>query len=158
MNIPGVVVTGTRRFPDSINLSCARRHVGLPLRCRWRWFSRVASLSRENLPRSSLYQAPTTSTTGLQPSDKTWQRYPFHIRRRFLSSSSDLAKTPENVIVSKDGVEGRPIDFDVQSKIEGNESQIVTITLEPGQVLRAESGGTSHGYDAAPSWPDSFSQ
>lgn len=41
---------------------------------------------------------------------------------------------------SKDGVVGRPIDFDVNSKIEGNESQIVTIQLEPGQVLRAESG------------------
>ena len=35
---------------------------------------------------------------------------------------------------------GHPIDFDVHSKIEGNESQIVTIELEPGQVLRAESG------------------
>jgi quercetin dioxygenase-like cupin family protein len=41
---------------------------------------------------------------------------------------------------SKDGVVGDPIDFDIQSRIEGNESQIVTITLEPGQVLRAESG------------------
>lgn len=43
-------------------------------------------------------------------------------------------------ITSKDGVVGRPIDFDVNSKIEGAESQIVTIALEPGQVLRAESG------------------
>lgn len=50
-------------------------------------------------------------------------------------------KRAENVVVSKDGVEGKPIDFDVQSKVEGNESQIVTITLKPGQVLRAESGG-----------------
>lgn len=41
---------------------------------------------------------------------------------------------------SRDGVVGHPIDFDVNSKIEGNESQIVTIELEPGQVLRAESG------------------
>jgi len=41
---------------------------------------------------------------------------------------------------SKDGVVGIPIDFDVNSKVEGNESQIVTVTLEPGQVLRAESG------------------
>jgi len=41
---------------------------------------------------------------------------------------------------SRDGVVGHPIDFDVHSKVEGNESQIVTITLEPGQVLRAESG------------------
>ena len=35
---------------------------------------------------------------------------------------------------------GLPIDFDVASKIDGNESQIVTVTLEPGQVVRAESG------------------
>ncbi len=41
---------------------------------------------------------------------------------------------------SKDGVVGLPIDFDIQSKVEGNESQIVTINLEPDQVLRAESG------------------
>ena len=46
--------------------------------------------------------------------------------------TSALAKT------SRDGVVGHPIDFDVNSKVEGNESQIVTITLEPGQVLRAE--------------------
>ena len=47
-------------------------------------------------------------------------------------NTSALAKT------SRDGVVGHPIDFDVSSKVEGNESQIVTITLEPGQVLRAE--------------------
>lgn len=41
---------------------------------------------------------------------------------------------------SKDGVVGEPINFDVAAKVEGNESQIVTIALEPGQVLRAESG------------------
>ena len=50
------------------------------------------------------------------------------------TSSSLPAKT------SSDGVVGVPINFNVASKIEGNESQIVTITLEPGQVLRAESG------------------
>ena len=33
-----------------------------------------------------------------------------------------------------------PIDFDVASKVEGSESQIVTIDLAPGQILRAESG------------------
>jgi uncharacterized protein (TIGR00266 family) len=53
--------------------------------------------------------------------------------RRYLSDNA-LAKT------SRDGVVGNPIDFDVNSKIEGNESQIVTVELEPGQVLRAESG------------------
>lgn len=49
-------------------------------------------------------------------------------------SSFQPAKT------SKDGVVGHPIDFDVNSKIEGQESQIVTISLQPGQILRAESG------------------
>lgn len=53
---------------------------------------------------------------------------------RYFSSDHSPAK------ISKDGVVGRPIDFDVSAKIEGNESQIVTIQLEPGQVLRAESG------------------
>mmetsp|Transcript_6633 Transcript_6633/g.16533 ORF Transcript_6633/g.16533 Transcript_6633/m.16533 type:complete len:350 (+) Transcript_6633:157-1206(+) len=47
---------------------------------------------------------------------------------------------PAAAQTSKDGVVGLPIDFDVQSKVEGNESQIVTVRLEPGQVLRAESG------------------
>lgn len=41
---------------------------------------------------------------------------------------------------SSDGVVGVPIDFDVASRVEGRESQIVTIQLNPGQVLRAESG------------------
>ena len=63
-------------------------------------------------------------------------------QRCWLSTTNDLTVPPESrPATSKDGVAGRPIDFDIQSKIEGNESQIVTITLEPGQVLRAESGG-----------------
>jgi len=44
------------------------------------------------------------------------------------------------VKTSSDGVVGTPINFDVASKIEGNESQILTIKLSPGEVLRAESG------------------
>lgn len=48
---------------------------------------------------------------------------------------------------SKDGVVGHPIDFDIHSKIEGEESQIVTISLEPGQVLRAESGAMMYMTD-----------
>jgi uncharacterized protein (TIGR00266 family) len=35
---------------------------------------------------------------------------------------------------------GRPINFDVQSKVEGGETQVVSIQLEKGQVLRAEAG------------------
>ena len=49
-------------------------------------------------------------------------------------SSSDLQT------VSSDGVLAKPINFDIASKVEGNESQIVTVSLENGQVLRAESG------------------
>jgi uncharacterized protein (AIM24 family) len=56
------------------------------------------------------------------------------ISRHPRSFSSVPAKT------SSDGVVGIPINFDVASKVEGNESQIVTIQLSPGQVLRAESG------------------
>ena len=32
------------------------------------------------------------------------------------------------------------IDFDVSSRIEGQESQIMTVDLEPGNMLRAKSG------------------
>jgi hypothetical protein len=56
------------------------------------------------------------------------------------SSSSSLSSSSENNQVATQNI--RPIDFDVQSKVEGNESQIVTVTLEPNQILRAESGGT----------------
>jgi len=34
----------------------------------------------------------------------------------------------------------KPLDFDIQSTIEGHESQIFTVELEPNQVLRAEAG------------------
>ena len=54
---------------------------------------------------------------------------------RSLSSSSGV---PAERLTSSDGVVAtHPIDFDVASKIEGNESQICTIALEPGQVLRS---------------------
>lgn len=48
---------------------------------------------------------------------------------------------------SSDGVVGIPINFDVASKVEGNESQVVMIQIEPGQVLRAESGAMMYMTD-----------
>jgi len=51
--------------------------------------------------------------------------------------SSSLSK---ETTTSSDGVVAIPIDFDVAARVEGQESQIVTVDLEPGQVLRAESG------------------
>ncbi|GKY98696.1 hypothetical protein MPSEU_000825900 [Mayamaea pseudoterrestris] len=83
--------------------------------------------------RSELVQAAATS---------------FCSTRSFSSSSvltSDTSITtpkPQDLTTktSKDGVTGRPIDFDIAAKIEGSESQILTVRLEPNQVLRAESG------------------
>jgi Mitochondrial biogenesis AIM24 len=40
-----------------------------------------------------------------------------------------------------------PLDFDTASTIEGQESQIVTIRLQPGQLLRAESGSLMYMTD-----------
>lgn len=71
-------------------------------------------------------------------------------RFRSLSSSSSLPSTnttSNNITRSSDGVVGIPIDFDVASRVEGNESQIVTIELEPGQILRAESGAMMYMTD-----------
>ena len=63
-------------------------------------------------------------------------------RRNTLTKTFDSSP-----VTSSDGVISRPINFDVASKIEGNESQIVTIALEPNQVLRAESGAMMYMTD-----------
>ena len=65
---------------------------------------------------------------------------PFGGANRCFSSRPEKSSSNLPANTSKDGVVGLPIDFDIQSKVEGNESQIVTINLEPDQVLRAESG------------------
>lgn len=65
-------------------------------------------------------------------------------RRSFTSQQPVPSATP---LTSTDGVIGEPIDFDVAAKIEGNESQIVTIELRPNQVLRAESGAMMYMTD-----------
>lgn len=69
---------------------------------------------------------------------------------RFLASSSSTNREvapSATALSSVDGVVGEPIDFDVAAKIEGNESQIVTIELRPNQVLRAESGAMMYMTD-----------
>ena len=71
----------------------------------------------------------------LKPAPQAFQSSP-----RCFSSLPEKSKSNLPAQTSKDGVVGFPIDFDIQSKVEGNESQIVTIDLEPDQVLRAESG------------------
>jgi len=59
---------------------------------------------------------------------------------RSFSNLPDTTRQPGLQATSSDGVVGTPINFDIASKIEGNESQILTVSLGPGEVLRAESG------------------
>ena len=73
-------------------------------------------------------------------------------RRAFAASSTDLTKQSSSsslprTAAGEGALPARPIDFDVASKIAGNESQIVTVELEPGQILRAESGAMMYMTD-----------
>ena len=53
-----------------------------------------------------------------------------------VPSSDSLNNLPQNI----GNLPTKFIDFTAASKIEGEESHIATITLHPGEVLRAESG------------------
>mmetsp|Transcript_1823 Transcript_1823/g.2046 ORF Transcript_1823/g.2046 Transcript_1823/m.2046 type:complete len:349 (+) Transcript_1823:128-1174(+) len=101
-------------------------------------FRRSCSSSCALYSMTKRLHAPITSTyntTYLSPQQTHY----------FSSSSSSITSTnndklPQHQTTSSDGVVATPINFDIASKIEGNESQIVTIALENNQVLRAESG------------------
>mmetsp|Transcript_103501 Transcript_103501/g.297383 ORF Transcript_103501/g.297383 Transcript_103501/m.297383 type:complete len:166 (-) Transcript_103501:349-846(-) len=56
-------------------------------------------------------------------------------RRSMASSSSSMVPSP-----STSNAPTIPIEFDKAAKIEGGDSQIVTVDILPGQALRAESG------------------
>lgn len=95
----------------------------------------VAAARRLSRPRTaalSLAQRQVAATNS-----SSWKPTIHLVGTRCLSTSN---QTPVEQRTSSDGVVGFPIDFDVAAKVEGNESQIVTVALEPGQVLRAESG------------------
>jgi uncharacterized protein (TIGR00266 family) len=67
------------------------------------------------------------------------------INRRAMSSSP-VPTTSD----SGGNLPSKPIDFSVSAKIEGEESQIATVTLTPGETLRAESGAMlfmTHGVE-----------
>ena len=58
-----------------------------------------------------------------------------------ISSSNPSTNLPQSSdIDSNNNLPATCIDFNAASKIEGEESHIVTITLRPGETLRAESG------------------
>lgn len=56
---------------------------------------------------------------------------------RVVTCQRRLSLTPQ---VEAQNLPGRPIDFAVQARIEGEESHVVTVQLSPGEILRAESG------------------
>jgi uncharacterized protein (TIGR00266 family) len=70
---------------------------------------------------------------------------------RSLSSVATTPPSPSAAVAeaktSSDGVVGIPINFDQAAQIRGKESQIAVIELEPGQVLRAESGAMMYMTD-----------
>ncbi len=75
----------------------------------------------------SLRQSGTLATTSTD-------KYP-------ISSSNPSNNLPQSSNVdSNNNLPATYIDFTAASKIEGEESHIATITLRPGETLRAESG------------------
>jgi len=72
-------------------------------------------------------------------------KQPIRTRARTATSyfsSLPTTQRPSDIqqVSSDAGVVGSPINFDIASKIEGNESQILTVSLQPGEVIRTESG------------------
>lgn len=55
-------------------------------------------------------------------------------------ATTDASSSSKIQMRSSDGVVATPIDFDVSSRVSGSESQVLTVLLKKGQVLRAESG------------------
>lgn len=65
------------------------------------------------------------------------------IARRSIFNALSGADKEKTLLAKKQEEElalAKPIDFDVSSRIEGAETQIVMVDLEPGQILRAETG------------------
>eukprot|EP00523_Entomoneis_sp_CCMP467_P008890 CAMPEP_0168737582 /NCGR_PEP_ID=MMETSP0724-20121128/10470_1 /TAXON_ID=265536 /ORGANISM="Amphiprora sp., Strain CCMP467" /LENGTH=341 /DNA_ID=CAMNT_0008784855 /DNA_START=124 /DNA_END=1149 /DNA_ORIENTATION=- len=102
---------------------------------------RTTTLPRSIIPRPQSSRQSTQQRAWLSSSSSS------NVTPSSNNPTAEIA-TPSTATTSTDGVvAARPIDFDVQSKVEGNESQIVTVTLEPGQVLRAESGALMYMTD-----------
>lgn len=59
---------------------------------------------------------------------------------RSLSSNPPNSSSSVPATTSENNPPAKPIDFHVAAKIQGEESQIATVTLRPGETLRAEAG------------------
>jgi len=94
---------------------------------------RRAAASRRRIPVQLLCSTRRILDLALDPSP-----------RRVLSSSSSAAVVPkastDDTPAGEDQLPAKLIDFQTQAVIEGEESHIATIQLQPGEALRAESG------------------
>jgi uncharacterized protein (TIGR00266 family) len=101
-------------------------------------------------------EAFRAARTGAQVLRRHSRRHNLRERRRclplvarHLSSSSSIVPTTDD---ETNTLPSKLIDFSVSAKIEGEESQIATVKLRPGEKLRAESGAMlfmTHGVEMA---------
>eukprot|EP00581_Thalassiosira_minuscula_P031287 CAMPEP_0183763108 /NCGR_PEP_ID=MMETSP0739-20130205/9477_1 /TAXON_ID=385413 /ORGANISM="Thalassiosira miniscula, Strain CCMP1093" /LENGTH=356 /DNA_ID=CAMNT_0026001465 /DNA_START=10 /DNA_END=1081 /DNA_ORIENTATION=+ len=112
------------------------------------WPSTVINKERSVMDPTATATSSATPVTAAAGSTTSFSETPNHCTQStFFSSSSSSIEPRKDALASSDGVVGVPIDFDTASSIEGKESQIVTIRLEPDQVLRAESGAMMYMTD-----------
>jgi len=107
------------------------------------WLSSQLAPASVQLNVEPLHQ-PHLARLHLRPSSS-----PAIISARFFSASpasKELTPTSSDVPATRDSDETtavaayRPIDFKASAKIEGEESQVAIVQLNPGECLRAESG------------------
>ena len=103
-----------------------------PLRLWCQQRHRVVSALNE--PQRQYQQWSLRQSGSLATTTGSADKYP-------ISSSNSSNNLPQSSdIDSNNNLPATCIDFNAASKIEGEESHIVTITLRPGETLRAESG------------------
>lgn len=77
-----------------------------------------------------------------------------HVCLSSATSIDDYSKTTNAVAATDDSrinLPSLPIEFDIAAKIEGEESHVATIQLNPGETLRAESGAMLYMTDGVES-------
>eukprot|EP00752_Nemacystus_decipiens_P012716 g11267.t1 len=77
---------------------------------------------------------PPTATAVVRRSSSSMPKPSGGSELSATGSSTPAAADQDHLALAK------PLDFDMASKVEGQESQMVTFELDPGQVIRAEAG------------------
>lgn len=109
---------------------------------------------------SSMTPAPLSALRST--SSHTSGRFALELIRTIIRKSSNTALRSDLKDSSQPsaavGVEGdhlslaKPLDFDMASKVDGQESQMVTFELEPGQVIRVSWFFMSRHQQRRPAW------